>query len=318
MLEALLRNKIERWLTKEKNPWQIEDLLTSVIFGSCKYMELEGWRVALSPFLGAAVLAESPGGRNLREHLPDRDTIVAIEYDIWPSWGALQIPATEGEPEAVSVDGGEPDVFVRLTTRHGRKIWLLVEVKLTAGKSSGPSSNKGQVSDQLAKYWMQMKSKALEANAEPLALVYLTPGISCPFDEIEQSRNELQTKTSEKHPPMYWLSWRRFVSEVEQTGPVGHLPSLLQDLITLLRDKWCFSYEEIGRWPDLCSIVPSSSGFEERFGWRSLPLLELSLTTVCTLCSLPSLESAPLPPFSIEVVWDSTHVNLPEWILADS
>ena len=60
---------------------QMEDLLTSDVFGACKYLRPE---TLLVPFLKTAISLE---GETLESHLPDQ--VVSIEYCFWPMLAIL-------------------------------------------------------------------------------------------------------------------------------------------------------------------------------------------------------------------------------------
>jgi hypothetical protein len=257
MLQALKHNKISRYFTTP--PWYIEDLLTSVVFGSCEYTELEGWRHALRPFLAAACAPPLSTTKPLTESLPTSDELESIEYEFWPSMQEFSTQAAASiSSDAILISRGIPEVIIRLKTKQKRVFLLLIEVKLNIGKSGGPAENRKIVGDQLAKYWRHLEEAALRENSEPLALIYVTAGTTYPEQEIEESRKELLEKLGEQNPPIYWVSWRRFVPEVEKhlNESGSNLPKILGDTISLLRDQWGFFYEEIRPWPAHPYLLP--------------------------------------------------------------
>src|SRR3989304_1732492 len=108
MLAAQLRGKLTR---KEED---LEDLLTSNVFGSIKYVPHEN---GLIPLLAAA---EDSNGFNPLRSLPK---ISAVDYEFWPY-------LEDGNGNA-----REPDVLIRITYETKRQIIILVEAKYKSGKS---------------------------------------------------------------------------------------------------------------------------------------------------------------------------------------
>lgn len=197
MLQALLRGKLDRWLSKDA--YTIEDLLTSVVLGSACYAPHEE---ALLPFLREAV---DEHGKTLAAHLTD---VASVTAEFWPNWGASEAgpdedddtearaehdeddpqPADGPRPARVVVPRSQPEVVLDVERTDGKRQLILLEVKLHSGKSSHASGN-GVVTDQLAKYWCQLKREAEQRSAEALAVVYLTKGIG-PLGEVRRIRRE--------------------------------------------------------------------------------------------------------------------------------
>jgi hypothetical protein len=167
MLHALLHGKIARWLTRD--PWEIEDLLTAVVFGNCGYAGIEGWSSALRPFLAQASDSPVPeGAKRLGDILPRRQEVGEIFSEFWPKFaGFAQQPYPDGSTPAptsysIAVAPAIPELTICLKTRGEQKWFVLVEVKLNAGESSGPASSPQEIADQLAKYWHHLKRHACE------------------------------------------------------------------------------------------------------------------------------------------------------------
>jgi hypothetical protein len=265
MLQALMHKKIDRWLSN-KNPWEIEDLLTSVVFGSCKYAGINGWKYGLRHFLAAATNSGNKAtAQMLDEKLPSNNDILTIEYDFWPSLSEFS-PKDQCN-HAVTIAGAIPEVILTITNKNKLKYFLLVEVKLNIGKSSSASSDPSRISDQLAKYWEHLKHYALERSGEALAIVYVTTNTSFPHNEIEESMLEIKNKLGGPNPPIFWVSWRQFVPQVALHTKNINLPILLTDLIILLSDRWGLIYDEIKDWPNLLAL-PQLNTFTVIFGWK--------------------------------------------------
>lgn len=278
MIQVLLKGKLEKEFVRD--PFEIEDLLTSVVLGSCEYLPSD--RVLL-PFLSRARLCDGGArpGPALGEKLRG---VEGVEYEFWPWWRVQSDEAAsgsdgeDGHEEADEPSDGDastsrhwcqPELALRVKDQGGRKAWLLVEVKLHMGKSSRPSLEPTRVDDQLGKYWLALKREAEADGAEALGVVYLTAHNICPFADFRETLDELEKKgrkAAEEVVPLYWLSWRHFLDAVPD--PCGSLP-LLRDVRRLVRDYWQLVNVEMASWP---SAIPSGSPwtFSAAASWRWL------------------------------------------------
>jgi hypothetical protein len=253
MLVGLLRGKIGGYFTRPA--WEIEDLLTATVLGSCRYVPAED---ALLPFLRRAVDASN---RQLGAVLGD---VVAVdihgEESFWPRWAP---DAHDTADRADSSGWTEPELVVKLQRANGTWAWVLVEAKLLSGKSSKRSDD-GAVTDQLGKYWLDMRERATRAGAEPLAVVYLTTGISRPEAELAETQQELRAK-GESAAPLYWLSWRTFV----EVASASEQP-ILRDVCRLLHEEWHLApIEPVRPWP--VRREPLGHGWRFTESWRWPP-----------------------------------------------
>ncbi|MEQ9321891.1 MAG: hypothetical protein RIF41_22170, partial [Polyangiaceae bacterium] len=98
------------------------------------------------------------------------------------------------------------------------------------------------VTDQLAKYWVQLEQRAEDARA--LGVVYLTTSVAMPEGAFNETRRELREKGLSE-PPLYWLSWRAFVDAVDPKDD-----PMLRDLDQLLR-RWGMTEVRMAPWPTL-------------------------------------------------------------------
>lgn len=279
MLQALRAGKIDQWLTK--NPWQIEDLLTAVVFGSCDYAGREGWTAALHPFLAQAVHS-SNRTHKLAALLPSPQSTRIVSYEFWPDLDRFEHKSESSETnhKPVIIRAASPELIIRLEDEKQRKFFILVEVKLNIGKSAGPSDSADEVADQLAKYWMQLMRLARREGGEPLAAVYVTPW-SFPADEMRETHTELM-KCGVEGAPIFWISWRDFVSAVENHAAETYssLPRLIDEVCQLLRDKWGLVRAEAPKaWPVLPAL-PKISALSIDFPWKSVGHQVPALLTV--------------------------------------
>lgn len=250
MVHALLHGKIAD--VGGRDPFDVEDLLTSVVFGTASYLEPH---LALLPFLSEARTAAGA-----RLPLPSIDK-VACEF--WRNWDAIQPgPVPSATPGAYAA---QPELVVRLVDREGRPWMLLVEVKLRSGISSGATDD-GPVSHQLAKYWVHLCAQADGEGSTPLGVIFVTEGISLPSHEFEAANEELRRK-QHREGDFYWLSWRRF----ERVVAPGESKQLA-DLLTLLRERWKLNWVDAAwSWPTCERPSAFKPFFRESWSWPAAP-----------------------------------------------
>lgn len=272
MIQALLHGKLKRAL--HGDPFKIEDLLTSVVLGGCEYLPMQQ---ALLPFLGRARACD---GQHLGNHLSSRlGRVTSVSYEFWPWWDVEKAGQNEDEKTADEElvvpreDDDEidrrcqPEVIIKFSRELAPPAWVLVEVKLRSGKSSIPDL-RANVNDQLGKYWLALKRETAVANAEPLAVVFLTDHAVCPFEDFQETLQELDQKGARKpgeEVPFYWLSWRHFLESVPETDKD---PALLVHIRRLLKNHWQLvnvSMEPWPPWPALQDVW----GYSVNWSWPS-------------------------------------------------
>jgi hypothetical protein len=258
MLAALSKSKLDRELKRPVS--EIEDLLTAVVFGSCKYVP--PWE-ALLPFLGRALdERRAPLGAQLED-------VVDVEYDFWPSWKAAvsSVPPADESTEVsggISLachDGGIPELVLKLRRQNRPSAWMLVEAKLYSGKSSRPTPGSGRVTDQLGKYWLELRGRAESAGAEPLGVVYVTRGSLMPLRDLRETQQDL-AEAGEAEAPLFWLSWGHFIEACRR--PLAH--PLVKDVVDLLCDLWHLEHVKFGTWP-VAHEAPPRWIFASRWCW---------------------------------------------------
>ncbi len=101
-----------------------------------------------------------------------------------------------------------------------------------------------------------------------MGVIYLTPGVNFPYQEIEESREEILNKIGESKTDIYYLSWRRLVERVQSYNKEKNssLSPLLSNVIVLLNDCWGFFYEEIKEWPKYDTV------FIKKFSIEFIPV----------------------------------------------
>jgi len=240
MLQALLHSKLNRDL--QRSPFDIEDLLTSTIFGSCYYVN---FKEGLLPFLSQCF------GNNCSKGLPQKQElsnilsdVVDVKYEFWPNWNSTSTDfSISNNHENCELKGGQPELLLKLIHNNDRESWLLIEAKLGSGKSSVPTLE-GAVTDQLGKYWLLLLEKTKVKDCiKPLGILYVTKGVDFPFYEFEETQDELKNKG---YPPakLFWVSWRHFAN-CKFTEPI------MRDVVYLLRERWHLYHVEMENWPKL-------------------------------------------------------------------
>jgi len=199
MLQAILKGKLSR---EEED---LEDLLTSCVFGTMKYVPIA---VGILPLLQAAEDGMS------QKPLVKISEIASIDYDFWP-------PLDEADCIAC-----EPDILIRIATIESRRYIFLVESKYLSSKSSAATTD-GNPTDQLAKEWDNLLSVSNREKREPF-LIYITAHTEYPQSEIEDSIREYSLKRN-KAMNVIWLSWRKLVKVFENTPN-----NMLKDLSAVL------------------------------------------------------------------------------------
>lgn len=208
MLWAQLRGKVP--IHSERS----EDLLTSNVFGTLKYVPFQG---GIYPVLSAAVGDCSPGFHPLLQGADE------VQFEFWP-W-----------LERWAHHGCEPDVLLRLT-KMGRNIgFVLVEAKYLSGKSSvaDPAATAGSAPrDQLAREWVNVQRLADEQKV-PAFLLFVTADAAFPLASFRETQEDL-TRCGLGSANLLWLSWTGIARALARDRPI------LQDLCTLLEGRYGF------------------------------------------------------------------------------
>jgi hypothetical protein len=228
VLQALLQGKISR------EHEQIEDILTSNVFGLLQYCDP---KVVLE-FLAGATLPD--GQRVFESWGVGADQLSIYQWTFWPYWSEQDCNPCE------------PDVVLTVKSATGESILIVVEAKLNSGKSSLADESE-MPCDQLAREWDNLRSRARAQNGRPL-LVYLTSHFSIPRDEVEESIREFYKKRGSQ-PTIAWLSWRAILP-ILRRGPQN---AITRDLGKLLERMDLTQFEGFHRIP--------SSPIEWRFLW---------------------------------------------------
>lgn len=216
MIQATIHGKVP-----ELN--NIEDLLTSTVFGTLRYLPPED---ILIPFLEKAILYDQDRttlsqylhvkGINLRNYQ-------TVSYVFWP-----RVPVY-GEPDLVLIFSNhiyeEPDLLI------------IVEAKFKSNKS-GTGEH-----DQLKRYYIAVTEHLNEFCQPEIAsfsgqigpIIYLTELEAS--EEIEDTKRELEKEGKQLVHPIFHLRWQLLYKVLEQTSIASepHYSLIASDLISYLK-----------------------------------------------------------------------------------
>jgi hypothetical protein len=217
LLQALLKGKLTR---KEEN---LEDLLTSNVFGAIEYVPFED---GLSPLLKHCV--------NKRDEplFAETPKVKEVHYQFWP-W-----------LNEVKNSECEPDVLITVVIDNGQKMSILVEAKFHSGKSSEAiqetESNEHSLilNDQLVVEWENLVTLAKRKRSIPV-LLYVPADIGFPTKSIEDSCREYKTCRYEDMN-IFWISWRKLPNLFMSSDK-----KILLDLVGVLKKLSLVSFEKI-------------------------------------------------------------------------
>lgn len=235
MLEALLHGKLS------SNQENMEDLLTSCVFGAFKYLDYEG---GLGAFLQQAT------GINTSDR-PFADLrIQSATFEFWPFWSEK------------GYENCEPDVVISVTDAMGTKLLIAVEVKYRSGKSGLSSDDSDAPTDQLAKEWDHLTRIAMHKGYKP-RLVYVTTDAVMPRNDIEQAGIEYSAKrgSADETSPFRcsWISWRCLFRLMGSAN---------NDLAVELRDlAGRFGFREFDGFSDLHAVCAPVWRYSRKYEW---------------------------------------------------
>ncbi|WNZ28476.1 MAG: hypothetical protein IAX21_07350 [Candidatus Bathyarchaeota archaeon] len=212
MLQAQLRGKLPRDLEN------MEDLLTSNVFGSIKYIQPE------KGLLQILLNSEDSEGNT---HTFDFSNIKNVTYHFWP-W-----------INESGCYGCEPDVYIKIDFENGSKTLVFVEAKYLSSKSSESDEKKEAPYDQLAREYDNLQELAAKENASPIFL-YITADLGYPMIDYVESVKDYQ-RYKQKEMSMQWISWRK----IPKIFTDAEKDSILHDLVKVIQRLGLTFYEGI-------------------------------------------------------------------------
>lgn len=209
MLAAQLKGKLTR---KEENK---EDLLTSNVFGSIKYVPYEE---GLIPLLSSVEDIDGKNPINLSQ-------ISNVKYDFWPQLNEENCKRCE------------PDVLIYITYTTGTQAIILVEAKYKSGKSS-EADDEDMLNDQLSREWDNLLVLSRRKDAMPI-FVYITADLAFPNKDLEDAQFEIEKK-SKNEMDIVWISWRKLSVVLGKSQY-----EIIKDLVSVLQKQWLIFFEGI-------------------------------------------------------------------------
>jgi len=250
VLAAQLHGKLNR--VEE----ELEDLLTSNVFGSFEYIPTEDGLVPLLINTIKQDLNSCP--------FKEIGRIFDVKYEFWKT---LHVP---------TCFACEPDVMINFTDENKNKIIVLVEAKYRSGKSSEADLDEEKPYDQLAREWDNLVHIAKEDNAKPY-LLYITADISFPFKDFEASQSDYRrTRGQENALDIVWISWRKLPTIFQNTKH-----KIIKDLIEILKKQGLIFFEGFKIRPiehinwKFTSTIKKLPIVEEKYNWsfKTQPIL---------------------------------------------
>ena len=181
-----------------------------------------------------------------------------VEYEFWPT---LKERGLQGERE-FECHSCEPDLILKIHKVDGHKLYILIEAKLSSGKSSGPSEEPDKPYDQLAREWDNLVCLSQREDAEPL-LIFLTADFTVPANQIRESEEEYLRKRPDGRFACGWLTWRQ-IPIVFRDYPED---DALQDLVKLCKRLNLRFFDRMVRFESVPDISWRFQPSELRIDW---------------------------------------------------
>lgn len=221
MTIAELHGKISRTGANLHN--QMEDLLTSDLFSTCKYVRPS---TLLLPYLQTSV---DLNGASICNYLSE--DILNVEYRFWPM-----------------LERSEPDLLLCFHDQGGKPSLVMVEAKYLSAKSSVPLEREELdlalvPSDQLAREYLDIMDSHRYFGLQPsdikfCCLVYLTAHRIIPKGALRESLDEISHFTSTSDINLFWTSWFKLYPLLEEKPDwLDWEKPIIKDLKLLLERK---------------------------------------------------------------------------------
>ncbi len=255
MTVAEIRGKISETGTNLSE--RMEDLLTSDIFGSMRYLPVQK---ALVPFLQTA--------RSLHGNtVTIQGEVIKVHYSFWP-WLKLsdRIPC-------------EPDVVVGLETEENQLHLVFIESKYYSGLSS-EEDERAEPNDQLARELdnldvVSCANLGWRTHSEITArsLLFVTQDMGIPQDVLVQSLDEYERKRN-KHGDIFWASWRSLPSILERNlekESVTENEAVMADMLSLLLRKGLIMFSGVESITEYFALPEFYRDIPTKYSWPVIP-----------------------------------------------
>ena len=236
---------------------RMEDLLTSDVFGSMRYIPADK---ALIPFLYTA--------RSFRGNtFAIKDKINKVHYSFWP-W-----LKSKGRKPC------EPDVALGLQTEDNCVHLVLVEAKYYSGLSS-EEDEREEPNDQLARELDNLDVVSgttlgwkPQMDIATRTLLFVTQDMGMPHNLLAQSLAEYSRKRN-RHGDIFWTSWRALPSILEQSLERESIPentAILEDMLSLLLRKGLVMFQGIDHVNECFTLPEFYHITEGKYPWPDVP-----------------------------------------------
>ena len=208
LLQAQLKGKLTR------NEEDLEDLLTSNVFGSLDYAnDINSLQMTLC-------LAVDDNHLNWFRDL----SISGAKYEFWQPLNNKGCRPCE------------PDVLIHVKDRTTQEYLILVESKYFSGISSQVDENLPEPAHQLAKEWDNLIRETDKTGAIPV-LLFVTSDFGFPSFEVAEAKREFSKKRNNvDQPRILWISWRLIQKIIGQSNSriVSDAAAILRKLNLIL------------------------------------------------------------------------------------
>ena len=237
----------------------IEDVLTSAVFGSLCYLDDKECSLGLcllKNFLKKARFGRS--GEKNTTFIEIVEEIQSVKYQFWPTLGWK-----------------EPDLIIECHGNNRQQWTLIIEAKYGAPKSgtgevseSDSDNSDGESKeyhDQLADYYeIQNEKQKKEECKGDLYLLYVTHHTSFPTNDIESSLNKLNKQNDHNADDrLGWLPWRELSPLIQAQIDAG-LKDNHRGKMELLEDLYASLWKR--------GLAPFTGEWGKRMG-RTTPVL---------------------------------------------
>jgi len=226
---------------------KMEDLLTSDVFGTMKYV---GWECGFSDWLRSS---KANSGRRLGagDPFPDSSAIKGIHYRFWPRF-----------------DGVEPDLVLEVQLESDKFWILLVEAKYLSGASDGKGNQLASQVNALRKY---IPEACDACDISKRVHVYITCHGSRPTKQYKLARNYT---CLEDGVSLFWTNWKQLTASLQSWLEASKKTASRQlrqqqqveDLVDLLRRKGFDEFRAF-RQENFPLLLPEKGTFWEPKPW---------------------------------------------------
>lgn len=199
---------------------RLEDLLTSDVFGTMKYV---GYQTGFIDWLRSVT---SPIDNTMaKDLLPVDSEIHQVHFDFWPT---LQ-------------NRRKPDLVIGFETKRNEIVMVMIEAKYRSGPSDFEVDEKrqtidqsgNQIADQVNNFPVRFQ-KCKELPIVKRVHLYITAHFTCPTNIY----NEAITHIEAHDVVLFWLNWQSLIDYLQPHSITDRgKEEMIRDLVCLMRKK---------------------------------------------------------------------------------